>query len=428
MSRPGLPLLPAGTSLVALLLATSSAAGRECRSSLLSHLWELGDHLGVGAEYRLQYLGTELGEGFLRSGTDQAERWGGEAFFGGMKILAALYPTADLSLILEVQGPGPWLSQAFAELARGDLTLTGGVQSIRFGSGALLDQRFAALDVRLRLGRASVEAFAGTTSSDLMRSCRSCLLAETLAHTQGWKVVGPGHMESMAAGVLACLGGGAGATGRLGGMLLLSWPDLEELRSLAAALMLRAPRLLGRLWIELEPMVLANARQELLPAGLMLLRSRPVEELDLTLGMALALRRGGGPPWPPGTFEGDGWADPTEVAAAVRAHRFAPVYENLSWGMIQRFGLFQGRLLMGRASYQGLGRIFDPFVTYVVRFQEPSLASANTGDELDAGIELNLKDLYKLQVAYVAANLAGPHRASHMCFVELRVVLGSQLP
>ena len=79
-------------------------------------------------------------------------------------------------------------------------------------------------------------------------------------------------------------------------------------------------------------------------------------------------------------------------------------------------------------AYRGLGRIFDPFVTYVVRFQEPSLASANTGDELDAGIEVNLEDLYKLQVAYVAANLAGPHRASHMCFVELRVVLGSQLP
>jgi hypothetical protein len=95
-------------------------------------------------------------------------------------------------------------------------------------------------------------------------------------------------------------------------------------------------------------------------------------------------------------------------------------FENLSYGLIRRFNLFQGHVVRARFAWQVLEYV-RVFADYLVAFPHDGL-----DDELDVGLWLQLNDLYRLNLAYVGLNLAGEPEASHAVYAEVRIVIGRQ--
>jgi hypothetical protein len=396
-------------------LAPGRAGARDCPSCLQTRMWEPLDYLAVGAELRGFYVGGHVGGGLPNS--DPAKPWNHDPA-GALRLSVGLHPLAALSIIVEgeVSSAGNYgrPTEGYIEYAPERWAVRGGLQTLTFGSGALLDQHFLALDLKLKTRLLDAEVFGGVTNRFLEKSATNCMFIGYTAHTQLWRAL-PEGLDSAVAG--AVLSTSALDPFDLRAMYLFSWPGaslaqdertagplsstVRDLRSHGAALSFSGPIVGEYLTFTLEPMLLVNADRELLPAMLVELRSRPMRGMHLRLGSAVSFR------------QGDGLG-------------FSPVYENLSYAPLQRFNLHQGRLLAAEASYR-INRFVQPFAGYAFRFQEPSAASPDTGDELRAGVELRISELYRLGLSYVAVNLAGPHRTSHLGMAELRVVLGPQL-
>lgn len=382
-------------------LAPRLARARDCSSKLQNNLWEPRDFIALGAELRVFYLGARVGGGLPKS-ESSAGTWQHDPA-GGLRLAVNLFPVSGLSVLgeldLSTSGSHVRPTQALVEYDAGSWAVTGGLQTLSFGSGALLDQRFIALDARLQTSAIGIEAFGGITHRLLMKSATNCIYVGYTAHTQGWRTLEHPLHENLAAGAVLSLH--AVSPMSLQALYLLSWPGIEQLRSHAVALSLSGPILGQRLAFSLEPLMLVDHDQRALPGVVVQLRSRPVRGLNLKVGAAISFRRG-------------------------EELDLSPVYENLSWAPLQRFTLHQGRVLMGRVSYR-VHRFVKPFAGYAFRFQEASLGSENTGDELDAGVELRISNLYRLRASYIATNLAGPHAPSHAGFLELRLLMGAQL-
>jgi hypothetical protein len=389
-------------ALAVVLLAASApgrADARDCASCLESHLWEPLDHLALGAELRAFYVGGFVGGGLPKS--DPLNPWNNDPA-GALRISIGFHPKPALSVIAEgeVSSAGSYArpTEGYIEYAPERWAVRGGLQTITFGSGALLDQRFVALDLKLKTRFLDAEVFGGVTNRLLEKSAQNCLFVGYTAHTQSWRYL-PTELDNAATG--AVLSTAALDPFDLRALYLLSWPSLPELRSHSAALSFSGPIVGDKLTFTLEPMLLVDAQRDVLPALLVELRSRPIRGLHLRAGAAMSFRRG------------DGLA-------------LSPVYENLSWAPLQRFNLHQGRLVAAEASYR-VHRFVRPFVGYSFRFWNGSPSSPDTGDELRGGVELRISELYRLSLSYNAVNLAGPNRTSHLGMAELRVVLGPQL-
>jgi len=383
--------------------------GRDCPSHLRSNQWEPRDIFSIGLELRSFYIGADVGDGLPRSRT--AEGWENDPA-SGVRLLAGFYPLDGLSITAEfdltvakdVLAEGdelkvrPRATEALVDYDSESWGVGAGIQTFTVGSGAMLDQRFLALDLRLKTRIATLDVFGGATNSYLMKSATNCIFTAYTAHTQGWRTIGDG-LDSFMGGAILSFKTLQPFTLQLA--YLFARPDVEHLRGHGATLALSGPIVRQRLSMSIETMWLVDDAQVIKPAVLAELRSRPFGGLRLKVAAATSF---GGEP----------------------AERFTPVFENLSWGILQRFNLYQGRLLMGRAAY-AVGEHVKPFAGYYMRFLESSLDSENTGDELDAGVDLKISDLYTLRAAYIGANLVGPHVTSHICYLELRVIIGAQL-
>jgi hypothetical protein len=398
-----------GVVLLAVLCPLHSAA-RDCPSRLRPNQWEPRDLFSIGLELRGFYIGADVGGGLPRSRT--AEGWVNDPA-GGLRLLAGLYPLDglsitgefDLTVARDVLAEGdelkvrPRVTEALVDYDTERWGVGAGVQTLTLGSGAMLDQRFLALDLRLKTRIATLDLFGGTTNQHLMKSATNCIFVSYTAHTQGWRTIGEGILDSYMAGAILSFKTLQPFTFQL--MYLFAWPDVERLRGHGGALALSGPIISQRLSMSIETMWLVDDASVIQPAVLAELRSRPFGGLRLRLGAATSF-------------------------GGKAADRFKPVFENLSWGILQRFNLYQGRLAMGRAAY-AVNRYFKPFAGYYLRFLEASLDSENTGDELDVGVDFRISDLYTLRAAYIGTNYIGPHQTSHMCYVELRLILGAQL-
>ncbi len=397
---------------VVVAIAPTQALARNCKSELPANLAEPTDWLAVGGEFRSLYLGAHVGDGFPLSGAEGLAPWDNRILLG-VRPLIEIYPSDTLAVVVEAdwrlrfpswaERPVPHndlrLTQALVEWEPGKFKITGGIQTLNYGTGALLDQRFLAVEAKLSFKPVSFTLFGGMTNRYLMKNALNCGFSEYISHTQAWKVTSTYMHENIALGANFAIK--SLKPFKLKGMYLLSRPSSGELYSHSIAVTVGGPIVKRFLSFTVEPMLLINVDGFALPAALFQLRSNFAKGLDIRLGAAGSFRQASGV-------------------------RFSAVYENMSWGTLQRFNLHQGMIGMARASYLIKDHV-RPFAKYTVRFRQSNRGyDGLMGDELEFGVEGKISALYKLSGSYVAANLAGSNRPSHMAFVELRIVLGPQ--
>jgi hypothetical protein len=405
--RGGLGAAAVLAAAASVTLAPAPAAARDCPSLLQGHLFELGDTVELGFEIRAFYLGLSAGEGLPTSRPDGGRRWT-DHVLTGLRTLVYWYPADGLTLGLEdeirYRWPG-WFDRAAPGLdhrpvqlflaweSRGAEVVVG-LQPFAFGTGAALDQRFVGASFGVRSRVIAFASFGGATMRHFMRNAANSMWMSTTSDTNGWKLLSQDLGENWVAGVTASLR--FLRPYRLEALYLFSRTGYEHLRSHVVAVHAAGPIVRGALSFVVEPLLMIDERGLALPAL--------VAELRAVLGA--------------------GERAPTLLVAGATAlrhdddRRFDSPFENLSWGAIRRFNLFQGHLARLRFAWP-LHERFRAYVDWVVAVPGRAIE-----DELDAGVEVRVSDLYRLTLAYVGANLVDSALPSHAVYVEARVIVG----
>lgn len=393
---------------LALVLAPAAGFARDCPSKLPSHLFEVTESLSLGAELRAFYVGMELGDGMPMSAQHKGE-WD-NAFLSGLRLSALWSPWTDWSLTVEgevrYKHPGwkdnpvpgldgrPW--QAYVEYNKKPWDVTAGLQILNFGMSSILDQRFLALSAEYSADLFTVGAFGGATLEDMSRNASNCLWVRYTSATTGWRTLSH-EMENFVGGATFTWKGFR--PWRFQSMYLYSRPSVNLQRSHAVVAWLGGPLVPKYVSLDIEPTFLV-ANEERIMGSL-------VGEVRITLPILSTppvLRLAAATPL--------GYSD---------EHRYMPVYENLSWGFLKRYSLYEGHLFQGRLDWDATPWL-RPMARYVA--QTFNFTEEQTSDELDAGVELNFNEVYWLVLSYVGLNLAGSLEASHGVYVEARVVFG----
>jgi hypothetical protein len=393
--------------LLAVCIVQNTAEARECISRLPGHLYALGDTFEIGAELRSFYLGVSVGDEMPSTSLDGREYQNNVMF--GLRPMATWFPHQDLSFVGEVElryrWPG-WVAntvqgfdfrpnQAFVEYAPKDWLLVSGIQAINFGTAAVLDQRFASV-----LGGYKGEAFHllgffGATMREWTRSATNSMFMRYAADTIGWKTLGPG-IDNFVAG--AMFGLYLPWHLKVQALYLYSGPAYEWLRSHAWSLSVKGPIVRRRLSFVLDVVGLLSNDGFFLPGLVAELRGQPWKASTapwLALGAASSFRHD-------------------------QKTRLAPVYENLSLGLLRRFSLYHGHVFYFRGSWKVTGYV-APFASYYAQSYELD----DISDELDVGAEVTLlAEKLLFRAAYIAVNLAPEAAPTHAGYFELRFILG----
>lgn len=402
----------AGVAFGAVALPARPALARACCGKLASHLYQLGDSFEIGAELRTFYFGVTVGDG-LPSSKAQVERVYENNFMLGLRPAFNWFPIDGLTVSLEgemrFKRPG-WEANAvpgldgrpvYAALAydAGWLDVTAGVHPQIFGTAAALDQRFLGVSANHKNDWVTLSLFGGVTNRFLMKNAGSCLWMRYASDNIGWKTVSTRLEDNYLVGFITGLRKLKPFSAQL--LYLFESPSVEILRSHVVSGFFRGPIVRPYLDFELELLAQIKTSGSFVPGLVGMLRGR--------LGNA---------------------SDRPRFAAGAASsfgeredRRLASVLENLSWGMIRRFSLYNGHVftLQGVWPYS---KHFEPFVDYFI--QTFAVSDADLSDELDAGFWVAISDLYRLRLAYVGMNLAGPaYASSHAIYAELRLILGS---
>jgi hypothetical protein len=401
-------------------LAPSPASARDCPSLLSGHLFQIGDTLELGAEFRAFYFGVSVGEGLPVSPDPMLELgwpWENNVFLG-LRTLLYWYPAEGLTFVVEdeirYRWPG-WDGHAvpgldhrpvslFVEYETHDLTFTGGLHSFAFGTSAVLDQRFIGLSAQYEHDVFSIELLGGMTARHYMRNAAHSMWMSYMSDTNGWKFTSENLAENFAAGLIFSLRRVVRPY-RLQLLYLYSHTSYEHLRSHAVSLHFAGPIWSPYLSFVLEAMVLIDHENHPLPGMVAELRARFGRSANipsLSVGAASSFLH-----TIPGVDD-----DPADE------RRLASVYENLSLGMIRRFNLRQGHIFYTRANWQIIEQV-GLFAAYYLNINGVGVA-----DELDVGVSLQVNDLYRLSLAYVGMDVAGEPVSSHAIYAEARIIIG----
>ena len=395
---------------VSLLFPGFVVSARECPSKLPSHMFQVLDSLELGLEFRSFYFGAAVGDG-LPSSDEDPERDFQNNLMLALKPAAAWFPVDGLTLSFEAevrfaypgwetntpQGTDFRLAQALVEYDPGDYRLTAGLQSINFGSAALLDQRFVGFSGEYKTKPFNVSMFAGVTSRKFMRSATNCMWMRYASDTIGWKVASAKFYENIGAGLMASYKGMRPY--RLMAMYLFSHPtSIEELQSHAVSVHFGGPLVEKYVSFALDAIGYIDHDGYLLPGLVLEMRARAGGKTAprFKLGLASSFR------------ESD-------------EHRIMSPYENLSWGLIRRYSLYNGHVAYVGAAWPFLEYV-KPFIHYYA--QSFSMGADDFEDELDVGLDLALTDLYRLRLAYVGINLFSERAPTDAFYAELRIVFG----
>jgi hypothetical protein len=428
-------------ALATALAVPTAALGRDCPTTCAGHMWSIGDTLELGAELRAFYFGISVGgtNGARRPGdlptarpdTDFRDGQPAERAFENNVLLALRpvlfwYPTDGLTIAVEnelrfrwpgweenvfpgtdfaIAGLDARTTSLFLEYEASGVTVTAGLQPFAFGTSAVLDQRFIGLSVAYEHRVFTLAAFGGVTMRHLMRNAGHSMWMTYTSATNGWKFLSNDPSENWAAGLTFSLRNVRPF--RLQLLYLFSSPSVTSLQSHVVALHFAGPIVRRFLSFALEPLLFVapngpDGDADVLPGVVAELRAR-LGDHDL----APDLEIGGA-----SSFLHDHGAE----------RRFVSAYENLSWGLIQRFNLEQGHLLFARARWHPSEHV-GLFADYTMAFPD---GGDSLTDELDVGAWLQVNDLYRLRLAYVGINLASSLEPSHGVYAELRVVIGPQ--
>lgn len=398
------------------LFAPNRAEARDCPTTCSGYLWQIGDTLELGAEFRLFYFGAGVGEDMPTSRRD-GERHFEHNIFMAMRPLLYWYPVDGLTIAIEHEArfrwPG-WQENAvpgtdfaiagfdhrptvlFLEYETHGFAMTWGLQPFAFGSGAVLDQRFMGLALEYDHENFNVSAFGGLTMRNFMRNAAHSMWMSYTSATNGWKFTSNNPAENWGVGMTFSIKNVRPF--RLRFLYLYSNPSYDHLESHAYSLHFSGPLWRPYLSFVLEPVFLMHPEEQLLPGVVAEIRARfgrTATSPQLLVGGA-------------SSFLND------------EDRHMSSVFENLSYGLIRRFNLFQGHIVRTRFSWQVIDYV-RVYADYVVAFPHDGLT-----DELDVGLWMQLNDLYRLNLAYVGINLAGEAQASHAIYAEARIVIGPQ--
>ncbi len=397
-------------TLVAALLLSTPVQARDCPSKLPAHLWEVTDSLSIGAEVRAFYVGMDVGDD-LPISAKSAGSWD-NAFMAGLRTSLLWTPFEDWSLTWEgearykrpgwsnsaVRGLDGRLWQLYVGFDHAPWEVSAGLQIMNFGMSSMLDQRFVALRADFKADLFSVGAFGGVTMEQMTRNSTNCLWVRYTSATTGWRVLSH-DLDNLVAGATFTWKGFR--PWRFQSMYLWSRPALEAQRSHALVAWFGGPLIPRYVTLDLEPAVVITADEKVMGSL--------VGEVRVTLPQVLdsapVLRLAAG-----------------SAFGYSQEQRFMPVYENLSWGYLKRYSLYEGHLFQARLDWDATEWL-RPSARYVA--QTFDFSSQLTSDEMDAGIELNLHEVYWLVLSYVGLNLVGPNAPSHGFYAELRVVFGA---
>lgn len=428
--RP-LKLLTSTTLLIAFSLG-STAEARDCPNTCSGYLFAVGDTLELGGELRAFYLGISVGgveRGVRRRGDMPTARLDGHRVFEnnvfiGLRPLIYWYPVDSLTIAFEHEMrfrwpgweenvvPGTDFAVAgldhrpttlFIEWESSGVTATGGLQPFSFGSSAVLDQRFMGARVEYSHRVFNIAAFGGMTMRNLMRNAGHSMWMSYISATNGWKFTSNDPTENWAVGLTFSLK--VVRPFRLQLLYLYSNPTAEHLESHALALHFAGSIVPRYLSFMLEPLFLArptglDGDADYLPGVMAQLRAR-LGDHELSPGLTV----GGA-----SSFLHD---DDQE-------RRFTSIFENLSWGTLQRFNLEQGHLFFTRIEWEPLEQL-HLYTAYTLAFPD---GTSSLIDELDAGAWVQVNDLYRLNLSYIGINLASLLEPSHAIYAELRIVIG----
>ncbi len=407
----GLPRVALALALALAPLWAAPADARTCCSKLATHLWEATDTLEIGAEPRAFYFGAHVGGGLPSSSASAGEVFEHNLFLG-LRPLVNWFPLDKLSFTFEaglryknpgwkenpIPGFSPRLLQALVAYDTSLVSITAGIQAQVFGNAAVLDQRFLGLNLDHKNDWVSLSLFGGLFARHLMRNAADCYWMRYASDTIGWKTVSSAPLQNRMAGVIVGVRKVKPAQLKL--LYLYVQPSVAYLESHVWSVSLTGP--LWQPYIRFDFEVLAQLKEggSFLPAAVALLTSR---------------------------FGKTGKAPRLTVGAAnsfgeTEERRLAPVLENLSWGMVRRFTLFDGHIFTAQARWP-LHEHIKPFADYF--FQTPDSSFDHPNDELDLGAWVQINDRYRLRLAYVGMNLAGDFSPSHAFYAELRLIVGS---
>jgi hypothetical protein len=276
------------------------------------------------------------------------------------------------------------------------------LQNISFGTAAILDQRFIGLLAGYKKAKYGIELFGGVTHRYMMKNAVNCLWMSYLSHTNGWKTADD-SMKNAAAGII--LSFRPIPHYRLQLLYLISMPNVDELRSHAWSLYFAGPIIRRYFSFRLETIAFLDAKYHFMPAVILRLNGR-LGKCSLAPAASIGLAA---------SFRGS------------EQHRINSIYENLSWGLIQRFNLFQGNIAFAQISWQALNlRKAKLQATLFAHYYAQSLAftTDNFSDELNVGLQIRFRKLYDLKLAYVGVNLAPSVKSTHFAYAELRIIFG----
>ncbi len=412
-TRRSAPLVLLGALVLVSLTTPRASWARDCPSLLPGHLFQIGDTLEIGAEFRAFYWGISVGEGLPTSPGPGGEEypWENNVFLG-LRTMLYWYPTDGLTIGLEdeirYRWPGwdasavPGLDhrpvQIFIEYETHGFQFTGGLQPFYFGTAAVLDQRFVGLAAQYEHQIFSIRAFGGMTMRHFMRNAANSMWMSYMSDTNGWKFTSQSLTENFAVGMIFSLRRIVRPY-RLQLLYLYSHASYEHLRSHALSIHFAGPIWRPYISFVLEPLVLIDHESTVLPGLVAEVRARFGRESNrptLAVGVASSF---------------------LHLADEDETQRFSAVYENLSLGMIRRFNLHQGHIIYARAKWSIIDHV-GLFASYYVALDD------EVSDELDAGVWLQVNDLYRMNLAYVGLNYAGDHDTSHGLYVEARIIIG----
>jgi hypothetical protein len=402
------------------------AWARDCPSHVGTHLFQLGDYVELGADFRAFYFGIDVGDEMPTTSLSGEQPFEHNMFLG-LRPLMYIYPLDELTIGLEHEMryrlPG-WQGNlipgfdhrptlVLIEFEKDGFLAGAGLQPFSFGTGAVLDQRFMGLAAGYNHRVFSLRVFGGMTARWLMRNAANSMWMSYMSYTNGWKFTSEDPTENYAVGLNFSLK--IVRPFRLQALYLYSHPSSLEYESHTLAIHFAGPIVSPYLSFALEPLLMIRTGKDVVPGGGYASGKGRTEALP---GLVATVRA---------QFGDSAWTPTMRVGGASAFRdaenlRFASVFENLSWGLVRRFNLFQGQLFFVRSTWEPVEYV-EVFADYFLAFPDGDVT-----DELDAGVELRINDLYRLKLAYVGMNLAGETsrgvRPSHALYVEARIVIG----
>jgi len=401
-------------SLSALLLSSSLWSGlaeaKDCPSKLPSHTKEITDTLEMGVELRTIGVALAPGEGTAIPEAIDPDASVDVSLMAGLRFLTYYYPTDFLTFTFEpemrgkmpgwdeenIQGFWPMrLNQAMVELETGDVESALGIQTIAWGTNALLDIRGMGAKSGYSNSHVAVEGFAAMTQKPMLRNGPSCLWERYTLGRYEWKDISSTMSDNRIVG--GTISYKDLKPWKLKALYFYSDTTADDTDGHFFSANITGPLIKKRLSLMVEPVLTLNSDGDIKAGSIGMFR------MSLFDGKHAPRGRIG--------FATNFTEDPV-----------ASIWENLSWGYLRRYSLHDENLATMRIQIP-----FHDNVRAQLNYNAASSSFADgvDSDELNAGFLFDWSSLITVNLSAVALDVVGDPEPSLGGYLEMRLIGGS---